>query len=108
MVSDNFYILCITKMTKLIPLEDGVLVEAIQEETTTKSGIILPDSDKKPNKWVVVSVGKWKILDNGQRAPIDVKVWDVVYFTAYSPDEIELEWKKYLIIRQNNLLAKEE
>ena len=95
-------------MTKLIPLEDGVLVEAIQEETTTKSGIILPDSNKKPNKGIVVSVGKGKILDNGERAPIDVKTWDVVYFTSYSPDEIELEWKKYLIIKQNSLLAKEE
>lgn len=95
-------------MKELIPLEDSILVEAIQQEQKTKSWIILPDSDKKPNKGLVVAVWKGKILENGQRAPIDVNVGEIVYFSAYSPDEIEMEGKKYLVLRQNNLLAKEK
>lgn len=100
-------------MTKLIPLEDHILIETIQEEAKTASGIVLPDSSKeKPSRWKVVAVWAWKILDNGSRSPIDVKEWDIVHFTKYSPDEIELwSWKdkkKYLIIRQNSILAKEE
>ncbi len=98
-------------MTQLIPLEDHVLVEPIMEENVTKSGIILPDSKEKPSKWTVIAVGQWKILDNGQRAPMDVQVWNVVYFTKYSPDELEVdvngEKKKYLVVKQSSLLAVE-
>jgi chaperonin GroES len=75
----------------LIPLEDHILIEPINEETTTKSGLILPDSKEKPSKGRVVAVGQGKILDNGSRAPIDVTVGNIVYFTKYSPDELELE-----------------
>ena len=99
-------------MTQLIPLEDHVLVEPIMEENVTKSGIILPDSKEKPSKWTVIAVGQWKILDNGQRAPMDVQVWNVVYFTKYSPDELEVdvngEKKKYLVVKQSSLLAVED
>jgi len=98
-------------MAKLIPLEDYILVEPIEEENKTKSWIILPDSKEKPSKWKVVAVGDGKILENGSRGSVDVKVWDVVYFTKYSPDELEFnEWwekKKYLVIKHNSLLAKE-
>ncbi len=91
----------------LIPLEDHILVEAIEEQNQTKSWIILPDSKEKPSKWKVLAVWSWKILDNWSRAPIDVKVWDIVYFTKYSPDELEVDWVKYLIIKQNSILAKQ-
>jgi co-chaperonin GroES (HSP10) len=47
-------------------------------------------------------------LDNGSRAPIDVKIWDIVYFTKYSPDELEVDWIKYLVIKQSSILAKQE
>ncbi len=94
-------------MVKLLPLEDHIIVEAIEKETTTKSGIILPDSKEKPNKWKVIAVWEGKILDNGNRAPVDLKEWDIVYFTQYSPDEIEVENNKYLILKQNAILAKE-
>lgn len=94
-------------MVKLVPLEDHILVEAFEEETTTKSGIILPDSKEKPSKWKVVAVGNGKILENGQRAPMDVKVGDVVYFTKYSPDELEIDSKTYLVVRHSSLLAVE-
>ncbi len=93
---------------KLIPIEDHVLVEPIEEENKTKSGIILPDSKEKPSKWKVVAVGEGKVLDNWNRSPIDVKVWDIIYFTKYSPDEIEFEWTKYLIIKQSWILAKHQ
>ncbi|MDD2537328.1 MAG: co-chaperone GroES [Candidatus Absconditabacteria bacterium] len=98
-------------MAKLIPLEDYVLIEAIKDENTTASGIILPDSKEKPNKGKVVSVGPGKTLDNGSKSSIDVTVGDVVYFTQYAPDEIELdeagEKVKYLVIKHSSLLAKE-
>jgi len=96
-----------TKDTSLIPLEDHILIEAIEEENKTKSWIILPDSKEKPSKWTVIAIWNWKILDNGTRAPMDVKVWDIVYFTKYSPDELEVEGKKYLVIKQSSLLAKQ-
>jgi chaperonin GroES len=87
------------------------LIKPINEETTTKSGIILPDSKEKPRKWEVIAVGNWRILDDGSRSAMDVKEWDIVYFTQYAPDEIEYEenWEKikYLVIKQNSLLAKE-
>ncbi len=91
----------------LKPIEDHVLLEAIVEEKTTKSGIILPDSKEKPNKWKVVAIGDGKILENGNRWPMDVNVWDFVFFSTYSPDELEVDGKKYLIIKQSSILAKQ-
>lgn len=96
-----------TNKAQLIPLEDHILVEAIEEENKTRSGILLPDSKEKPSKGKVVAVGNGKILDNGTRAPIDVKVGDTVYFTKYSPDELEVDGKKYLVIKQSSILAKQ-
>lgn len=96
-------------MSNLLPLEDHVIVEPIKEEQTTKSGIVLPDTAKeKPWKGKVIAVWEWKIMDNWQRAPMDIAEWDVVYFTKYSPDEIESNWQKYLILRQSSILAKEQ
>ena len=95
----------------LQPLEDHVLIKPLIEETVTKGGIILPDSKEKPKKGEVVAVGNGKMLDNGQRSPIDVKAGDIVYFTQYAPDEIEVdeggESVKYLVIKHSSLLAKE-
>ena len=76
---------------KLQPIEDHVLIKPINEENTTKSGIILPDSKEKPRKWEVIAVGDGRILDDGSRSAMDVKEWDIVYFTQYAPDEIEYE-----------------
>ena len=99
-------------MKKLIPLEDHIVVKPLNQETTTKSGIILPESKEKPSKWEVVAIGNGKILENGSRAPIDVKVGDIVYFAKYSIDELEVEeddWKKetYLVMKQSYIMAKE-
>ena len=98
-------------MTKLIPLEDHVIVKPLSEETTTKSGIILPESKEKPSKGQVVAVGDGKILENGSRAPVDVKVGDSVYFAKYSIDELEIDEEgqkvKYLVMKQSYIMAKE-
>lgn len=98
-------------MTRLIPLEDHVIVKPLSEETTTKSGIILPESKEKPSKGQVVAVGDGKILENGSRAPVDVKIGDVVYFAKYSIDELEIDEEgqkvKYLVMKQSYIMAKE-
>ena len=99
----------IPAMTKLIPLEDRVLVEALEEETTSPSGIILPDTNKeKPSKGKVIAVGQGKILADGQRGAMDVKEGDIVHFTKYAPDEIEMGEDKYLIIKHDSILAIEK
>ncbi|MDR0607280.1 MAG: co-chaperone GroES [Candidatus Peribacteria bacterium] len=73
--------------------------------------MILPDSKEKPHKGAVIAIGAGKILENGSRSPVDVKVGDVVYFTQYAPDEIEVnegeDKVKYLVIKHSSLLAKE-
>lgn len=96
----------------LQPLEDHILIEPFIEENKSASWLILPDNNKeKPSKWTVVAVWKGKILDNGERWPIDVKIGDVVYFTKYSPDELEImvngEKKNYLVIRHSSILVVE-
>jgi chaperonin GroES len=101
------FIYLMTKDLKLIPLEDHILVQAIEEENKTKSWILLPESKEKPSKWEVIAVWEGKILDNGSRAPIDVKIGDIVYFTKYSPDELEVDGTKYLVIKQSSLLARQ-
>lgn len=99
-------------MTKLIPLEDHIIVKPLNQETTTKSGIILPETKEKPSKGEVLAVGAGKILENGSRAPVDVQVWDVVYFAKYSIDELEIEENGekqiYLVMKQSYIMAKEE
>ena len=65
-------------MSKLLPLGDYVLIDAVETVQTTKSGIILPESKDKPSKWKVVSVGPGKVLDSGNMSPINVKEGDVV------------------------------
>lgn len=98
-------------MTKLVPIEDHILVEPIVAEAKTASGIILPESKEKPSKGKVIAVGKGKIMDSGERAPMDVAAGDIVYFTKYSPDELELadgdETVTYLVIRHSSILAVE-
>ena len=91
-------------------MEDHILVLPIVEETLSSAGIILPQSDKeKPSKGEVVAVWPGKILDNWSRGAMDVKVGNIVYFTKYSPDELEIgtgaDKVKYLVIRHSSVLA---
>lgn len=92
---------------KLTPLGDRLIVEAISESEVTKAGIILPDTvDKeKPEKGKIIAVGAGKLTDSGQRVPPQVKVGDVVLFRKYSPDEVKIDGKEYLILSDSDILA---
>lgn len=92
---------------KLKPLNDHVIVKAITENEVTKSGIIMPDTvDKeKPEKGEVVAIGNGKLLDNGQRAAMTVKIGDKVMFKKYSPDEIKVDEDEYLVISESDIIA---
>lgn len=92
---------------KIKPLNDKVVVKALKQEEKTKSGIVLPDSarDEKPEQGEVVAVGEGKMLENGTRVAMSVKVGDKVLFTKYSPDEVEIEGVKYLVIEEEKILG---
>lgn len=88
------------------PLEDRVLVEPIENETKTASGIFLPESAKeKPIRGKVVATGPGKLLDNGKRAEMSVKVGSTVVYGRYAGSEVELKGKKFLIIKETELLG---
>jgi len=90
---------------KLRPLSNRVVVEPVKEEI--KGGIILPETaDKeKPEKGNVVACGPGKLLDSGQRAQLEVKVGDTVIFKKYSPDEVKVEGKEYLILEDSDIMG---
>ena len=88
------------------PLGERVVIEVAESDVTTASGIVLPDTAKeKPQKGKVVAVGTGKLLDNGQRAAMEVKVGDGVVFSKYSGSEIKVDDKDYLIVRESDILA---
>ena len=92
---------------KIIPLNDRVIIKPIQKDETTKFGIILPETvDKeKPEQGEVIAVGPGKLLDNGQRASMEVKIGDKVLFTKYSPNEIKIDDQELLVINENDIMA---
>lgn len=92
---------------QLRPLNDHVIVKAIIENETTKSGIVLPETINKerPEKGEVIAVGAGKWLDNGQRAPMSIKIGDKVVFKKYSPDEIKINDEKLLVISEGDIMA---
>ncbi len=91
----------------LQPLNNHIFLEAVEEVKTTKSGIVLPDTaeKEKPMRGKVVAAGPGKLLENGQRAPMSVKVGDLVLFKKYGPDELEIDGKKYLVGEETDVLA---
>lgn len=91
----------------LKPLHDHVIVKALGAEEVTKSGIVLPETvDKeKPEKGEVVAVGPGKLLENGSRAQMSVKVGDKVVFKKYSPDEVKVGKDEYLVLQESDIMA---
>jgi chaperonin GroES len=88
------------------PLHDRIIVERLEEETTTASGIIIPDSAKeKPQEGTVLAVGKGKMTEDGKILPLDVKVGDKVLFGKYSGTEIKIEGNEYLMMREDDVLG---
>ncbi len=89
------------------PLSNHLFLEGLEEEKTTKSGIIIPETaeKEKPMKGKVLATGPGKLNEKGERVPMSVKVGDVVLFKKYGPDEIEIEGKKYLVGDEDDILA---
>jgi len=91
---------------KIRPLQDRILVQRIEEEETTKGGIIIPDTAKeKPQEGRVIAVGNGKMTDDGKTHPLDVKKGDRVLFSKYSGTEVNLDGEEHLIIREDDVLA---
>ncbi len=91
---------------KLKPLGDKVVVEVIDEPQTTASGIVLPDSAKeKSQRGKVVAVGSGKLLDDGTRVALEVKVGDTVVFAKYGGTEIDLDGKDLMILSERDIHA---
>lgn len=94
-------------MSKVIPLGEFVLVEAIQEETLTASGIMLPDTGKeKPGSGKVLAIWPGSMSEKGLNAITDVAVGDIVFFAKYAPEEIEIDNERYLLIKHSSIFAK--
>lgn len=91
---------------KLRPLQDRILVQRVEEETTTKGGIIIPDTAKeKPAEGKVVAVGNGKVGDDGKRIPLEVKKGDRILFGKYSGTEVKIAGEEYLIMREDDVLG---
>ena len=91
---------------KVKPLQDRVIVKRIEEEETTKGGIIIPDTAKeKPIEGEVVAVGGGKLLDNGSKQPLEVKTGDKVLFGKYAGTDIQIEGEEHLIMREDDIIA---
>lgn len=91
----------------LQPLGARVLVKITPEETTTKSGLVLPDTAKeKPQRGTVLAVGPGKLLDSGERGDLSVVVGDEVIFGKYAGSDIEIDGREVKILRESDVLAK--
>lgn len=88
------------------PLYDRIVVKRIEDEETTHSGIVIPDSAKeKPQQGEVMAVGHGKRLDDGQLVALDVKVGDRILFGKYSGSETKLDGTEYIIMREDDVLG---
>ncbi|HHB92584.1 MAG TPA: co-chaperone GroES [Thioploca sp.] len=88
------------------PLHDRVIVKRVEEERTSPGGIVIPDSaTEKPIRGKILSVGKGKILENGEARPLDVKVDDVVLFGKYSGTEVKVDGEDLLVMREEDIMG---
>lgn len=93
-------------MANLKPLGDKVVVEVLDAEEKTASGIYLPDSaKKKPQEGTVVATGNGRVLDNGERNTLNVRVGDKVLFSKYGGNEVSIEGKEYTILDEDQIYA---
>ncbi|MGP4060363.1 co-chaperone GroES [Halobacillus litoralis] len=90
----------------LKPLGDRIVIELIEEDQTTASGIVLPDSAKeKPLEGKVVAVGSGRITDNGEKVALEVAQGDRVVYSKFAGTEVKYEGSEYLILRESDVLA---
>ncbi|MBR2207819.1 MAG: co-chaperone GroES [Synergistaceae bacterium] len=91
---------------KLKPLGDRIVVKVLSEEKKTKGGIVLPDTAKeKPTEGEVIAVGTGKILDNGTKQPVEVKVGDRIIFSKYAGTEVKIDGEEVVIFSERDVLA---
>ncbi|MFJ5965822.1 MULTISPECIES: co-chaperone GroES [unclassified Bacillus (in: firmicutes)] len=90
----------------LKPLGDRVIIELVESEEKTASGIVLPDSAKeKPQEGKIVAAGSGRVLENGERVALEVNTGDRIIFSKYAGTEVKYDGKEYLIIRESDILA---
>ena len=90
----------------LVPLNDKIVVRRLEAEEKTPGGIVLPDTAKeKPRQGKVLSLGNGKLMDNGKRAPFQVKEGDRVLFGSYAGNEVTIDGEEYLIMTEDDILA---
>jgi chaperonin GroES len=88
------------------PLHDRIIVERLEEETKTAGGLIIPDTTKeKPQQGKIVAVGKGKMTEDGKVLALDVKVGDKILFGKYAGNEIKIEGKEFLMMREDDVLG---
>lgn len=93
-------------MASLKPLGDKVVVQLVEQEEKTASGIYLPDSaKKKPQEGKIVATGGGRVLDNGERNKLTVKVGDRVLFSKYGGNEVTVEGQEYTILDEDQIYA---
>ncbi len=91
---------------KLRPLQDRILVQRVEEETTTKGGIIIPDTAKeKPAEGKVIAAGNGKVGEDGKRVPLEIKAGDRILFGKYAGTEVKIEGEEFLIMREDDVLG---
>jgi chaperonin GroES len=91
---------------KIAPIGDRVVVKPAGKEEVTRSGIVIPDTAKeKPQEGEIIAVGSGKLLDSGDRAPLEVKVGDRVLFAKYGGTEFKLDGEDLLVLRESDILA---
>ena len=91
---------------KVRPLHDRLVVRRIEEKETAKGGIIIPDTAKeKPQEGQILAIGNGKILENGTKVALDVKVGDKILFGKYSGTDIRIDGEDVLILREDEVLA---
>jgi len=91
---------------KLRPLHDRVIVKRMEEERMSAGGIVIPDSaTEKPIRGEVLAVGNGKILENGEKRELDIKVGDKILFGKYSGTEVKVEGEELLVMREEDIMA---
>ncbi len=91
---------------KLRPLHDRVIVKRMEEERMSSGGIVIPDSaTEKPIRGEVLAVGNGKILENGDKRPLDISVGDAVLFGKYSGTEVKVDGEELLVMREEDIMA---
>jgi len=88
------------------PLNDRIIVRRMEEQEQMRGGLYIPDTAKeKPQEGEVLAVGNGKLLETGQRTPIDLKAGDRILFGKYAGTEIKLDGEEYLILREDDVLG---